>query len=263
MRIYTGDAMSHTIKTETAMRGLIISIRTNWEENGTSKSYDVSKAKLSASLQTSGEQITIVPKRGLQEISDVTTFKDSSSFRVQDEAGETWHMFAIEWNGDGDSAIHMRPNSEYQIELSCGQKVKVEVNAIKDESVSTLLRTHSVLSVDRSEQKEQKMEVENGLIVAVTVPIFFDPSSMDYKLIVSHENGEDIEYGYRDLVFMALSHDETKTVEVENDGVVGQRYANERLTIPLINASSPVRKIRIINDTSIRFEFMLTILRSI
>lgn len=264
MRIHKDDAMNHTIESEIAMRGILVMVRTSWSEDGSQKSFDaVDNAKIDINLHTSGEQVTIVPKRGLQQISDATMFSDNSSFIIRKENGETWHMFAIEWNGDGDSAIHMRPNSRYSINLSCSKKVMVEVNAIKDESTSTLIRTHSIMAIDASQQKEQVMQVENGVIAGVTVPIWFNPSDMDFKLIISHENGEDIELGEHDLIYMALSNDETKYIELDDDMLVSETYANNQLSIPLLNSSSPVRKIRFINNTNSRRELILTTLRSI
>lgn len=263
MNIYTGNGQVHSIETENAMSGVLIAVRTKWTEGKIVKSVNLDTVKLDIALTTSATSKTIFPRRPILETCDISEFQDDAKFIVEMENGETWTYLKLSWSGEGDKMVHMKPNARYQINIAGNDTAKIKVQALRDESLTSYMRTLSVISVEASQSREQYTTVDNGQVIAITCPIYFNPGHMDFEIKVRHTNGKEVVYGMDELIYNSLSNDATSSVEMEDNGLITEQYKNSRLSIPLITGDYPVDSIVMVNNKNEKMEFVLTTLTKI
>lgn len=261
MKIYQGIDKSISIESELAMSGVLIAVMV---EKKTGEKVSLADAKFDVSLTSGADVITILPRRQLDELCDVTNLSDSANIQWQDEDGNKWRYYSIPWTGYGDSMVHMKPNSRYTINLSGLSAVTpIRVSAIRDESHTNMLVKASVLSVDNSQQVEQNTVVKNGQVVALSVPISPDATNMDYTVKIRFANNRDVVYGMDELLFNAFSHDASDQMILKDDMEVEKTFNNKMLNLPLTNSDVDVDSVTIQNNTGRKMEVILLTLTTV
>lgn len=268
MKLYSGVFTNGSFETTQSLAGMQIIIK-NYDGN-VDPAINVTTAKvlddveIEVIMQYDGGQETIIPKRSLEMVSSVSAWGRDSIHDIVLSTSKGYVVQSIEWSGgEHGESVAMRSDSRYIVNVYSKAEYEFEFRGIKNVSRTKAFQTLATLGVDSNETKEQFVETERGNILALVAPIHYHNDNMDFKIIATYPNGDDVELGMWELISLSLRTDEVHSRKISASKVVGEETANKFVVLPMFSELTNVVKFKIVNNTNDRIDFTTVMLKSL
>lgn len=258
MHIATKSGTEIAFQTERNISGVVMRL------SGTSTQAltlgKLQSTKVMVQLVNEGETITILPKMGISEASNLLNFGSNGIVGGVESEGE--YIVYLNWSGDqmNGASVEMKRNAEYTITVFTPNIFNCSISGIEDDERTSFYLQTTSFRVNKNEPKIFKTRTPQGTTSGILLPFQHeDREANDFDLRLSFENGRTQTISPLELEFLALAGDESEVLEY-NDG---SRVTNRSVHVDFEDYANPVVSYEVINRSSSDLSIYITTLKSI
>lgn len=258
MHIATKTGTEIAFQTERELSGVVMRLKGSTAQSLTLGKFQ--SVKVMIQLVNEGETITILPKMGISEASNLLNFGANGIVGGVESEGE--YIVYLNWSGDqmNGSALEMKRNAEYTITVYTPNVFECSLSGIEDDERTPYYLQTTLFRANKNESKIFKTRTPQGVTSGILLPFTHeDREANDFDLRLSFDNGRTQTLSPLELEFLALAGDESEVIEY-NDG---SRVTNRSVHVDFEDYSSKVVSYEIINRSSSDLSVYITTLKSI